>query len=211
MSSKDYFDQVAGQWDEMRTSFFSEAVREKAYAVAGVAPGELAADIGAGTGFITEGLVQRGLRVICIDQSAEMLAALMAKFGATGLVDCRQGEGDSLPVADASLDYVFANMYLHHVEHPRGAIQEMQRLLKPGGRLVITDLDEHEFEFLRTEHYDRWMGFNRDKVSEWFEAVGLEAVSIGDVGESCSSQSSGGSETANVSIFVASGMRTGEG
>lgn len=36
MGSKEYFDEVATQWDEMRVGFFSEAVREKAYSVAGV-------------------------------------------------------------------------------------------------------------------------------------------------------------------------------
>jgi hypothetical protein len=43
--NKGCFDQVAHQWDEMRRSFFSNAVREKALCVADVQPGELAADI----------------------------------------------------------------------------------------------------------------------------------------------------------------------
>ena len=64
MSSKQYFEQVANQWDQMRQSFFPDDVREVAFAVANIQAGKLAADIGAGTGFITEGLVQRGLRVI---------------------------------------------------------------------------------------------------------------------------------------------------
>jgi len=73
MSSKDYFDQVAAQWDQMRAGFFPEAVREKALPVAGVQRGEIAADIGAGSGFITEGLVRRGLQVIAVDQSSANL------------------------------------------------------------------------------------------------------------------------------------------
>ena len=52
--SKNYFDDVAPRWDAMRRGFFSESIREKAFSLAGVQPGELAADIGAGSGFITE-------------------------------------------------------------------------------------------------------------------------------------------------------------
>ena len=58
-SSKGYFDEVAGQWDGMRESFFPGAVREKALSVADVRPGKRAADIGAGTGFIAEALIRR--------------------------------------------------------------------------------------------------------------------------------------------------------
>lgn len=60
----------------MRTEFFPEQVREKAYAVAGIQIGKQAADIGAGTGFIAEGLIQKGLRVIAVDQSETMLEEL---------------------------------------------------------------------------------------------------------------------------------------
>jgi len=205
MSSKDYFDQVAGQWDTMRTAFFSEAVRDKAYAAAGVGPGQLAADIGAGSGFITEGLLQRGVSVIAVDQSEAMLREMRTKFAGAD-VDLRLGQAESLPVADASVDAVFANMYLHHVERPAQAIGEMRRMLKPGGRLVITDLDEHNFEFLRTEQYDRWLGFKRLDVSAWFMQAGLVSVLVEGVGESCCADSSCGSQTATVSIFVACGV-----
>ena len=208
MSSKDYFNQIAGQWDTMRTAFFSEAVREKAYAAAGVRAGMLAADIGAGSGFITEGLLRGGLRVICVDQSQAMLDEMRRKFAGAD-VDLRRGEAESLPVADESVEAAFANMYLHHVERPAQAISEMKRLLKPGGRLVITDLDEHNFEFLRKEQHDRWLGFKREHVRTWLVDAGLVEVAVDCVGESCCAGSNCVSETANVSIFVASGTRPG--
>jgi len=52
--SREYFDRVASKWNEMRRSFYTEEVREAAYRKAGLVPGKTAADIGCGTGFITE-------------------------------------------------------------------------------------------------------------------------------------------------------------
>ncbi len=204
MSSQAYFDQVAPHWERMRQSFFSPQVREKAYAVAGARPGQSAADIGAGSGFIAEGLVQRGLSVIAVDQSEGMLAELRRRL--PEVVGQLGGERD-LPIPSERVDYAFANMYLHHVEDPAGAIREMARIVKPGGKVVITDLDEHAFEFLRTEQFDRWMGFNREQVRQWFVAAGLQNVVVDCVGSNCCADSQGGGEHAKVSIFIASGEK----
>jgi len=157
MGNQSYFDQVAPNWDSMRSSFFSEAVRERALAAAEVQPGGLAADIGAGSGFITEVLLKAGLRVAAVDQSQAMLDVMQRKFDGQS-VTYHLGTSEALPLEAASVDYVFANMYLHHVERPLEAIAEMTRILRPGGKLVITDLDTHHFDFLRKEHHDRWMG-----------------------------------------------------
>ncbi|MGH7463173.1 MAG: class I SAM-dependent methyltransferase, partial [Longimicrobiales bacterium] len=101
----------------------------------------------------------------------------------------------------------FANMYLHHVESPSGAIREMARILKPSGKLVITDLDEHTFEFLRTEHHDRWMGFKREDVERWFVEAGLQGVEVEGVDDVCRAESCCGDQFANISIFVACGRK----
>lgn len=204
MSSKDYFEGVADQWDGMRSGFFSENVRKAAFKVADLKPGKFAADIGAGTGYVTEGLVQAGLDVIAVDQSEAMLGELKRKYPN---LDCRRGEAEELPVMNDAVDFVFANMYLHHVERPAEAIKEMTRILKNGGRLVITDLDEHDFEFLKHEHHDRWMGFKREDVAEWFKASNLRDVSVDCVGQNCCADSTDGSSSAEISIFVASGTK----
>ena len=206
--SRMYFETVAPKWDALRQGFFSETVREKAFEAAGAVTGKIAADIGAGSGFVTEGLLRRGLRVIAVDRSEAMLEEMRRKFGAGGAVEYRLGEAESLPLADGSVDYAFANMVLHHVESPPVAIREMARIVKPGGRLVITDLDRHDFDFLRTEHCDRWMGFDRPDVARWCAEAGLVDVKIDCVGENCCAASQSGCGEAAVSIFVASGTKS---
>lgn len=207
MRKKQYFDEVAHQWDEMRKTFFSSVVRERAISVAEVQPERLAADVGAGTGFITQGLVQRGLRVIAVDQSGVMIREMRKRFRGVEAVDCRVGEAERLPIGDEFVDYVFANMLLHHVENPSVAIREMVRILKPSGVVVVTDLDEHDFDFLRTEHHDLWMGFKRDDVKRWFTDAGLKDVTVECVGENCCARSVCGDKYANIGIFVASGKK----
>ncbi len=206
MNSKKYFNEIAHQWDNMQQSFFSETVKDKAFSVAGVKKGKIAADIGAGSGFITEGLIGKGLKVIAVDQSEAMLVEMRKKFSGAEGIEYRLGEAEKLPIPDEAVDYAFANMYIHHVESPQKATKEMVRILKPGGKLVITDMDEHEFKFLKEEQRDRWMGFKREDVRRWFEEAGLKNVIVDCVGESCCAQSSCG-EHASISIFVSSGEK----
>jgi ubiquinone/menaquinone biosynthesis C-methylase UbiE len=205
--SKSYFNDVAPRWDAMRKDFFSDSVREKAFSVAGVQPGKLAADIGAGSGFITEGLIQKGVRVIAVDQSEAMLAVMQKKFADHPGIQYRPGNAESLPIADDRVDYAFANMYLHHVETPPAAIREMVRILKPEGKLVITDLDTHDFHFLKEEHHDRWPGFERQDIHKWLTEAGLIRANLDCAGEDCCTRSACGGVQAQISIFLAIGVK----
>jgi ubiquinone/menaquinone biosynthesis C-methylase UbiE len=74
--SKEYFEAVAPQWDGMRKGFFSQAVRDNAFATAEVRSGMVAVDVGAGTGFMTEGLISKGVHVIAVDESESMIREL---------------------------------------------------------------------------------------------------------------------------------------
>lgn len=207
MGSKEYFKNVASQWDTMRKAFFSDDIREKVCSVVNIQQGEVAADIGAGTGFISEALLKHGLNVIAVDNSKEMLNQMKNKFGLNDNIDYRLGESEKLPIEDNAVNYAMANMYLHHVKKPFAAIKEMVRILKPGGKLVITDLDEHHHEFLRIEQYDRWMGFQREDIKKWFSEAGLKNITVDCAGANCCSESKCGCESANISIFVAYGKK----
>jgi len=207
--TREYFDEVANRWDEMRRQFFGDGVRRAVMAAARVAPGMVVADVGIGTGFLAEAALEAGAQVIGIDISDAMLAEARAKFEGRAF-EARRGDTDRLPLGDGEADAVVANMVLHHAPDPAGAIREMARVLKPGGTLVVTDADTHTHEWLRTEQHDRWLGFARGDVASWFLDAGLDEVTVGDTQETCCPTSNCGTQ-AIITIFLARGRKVRSG
>lgn len=223
-ASEDYFKRVAGEWDHIRSGYFGEGVREAAIAKAYLRPEMAVADIGAGTGFLAAGLAPHVMRVFVVDGSEAMLAEARKNLKGVRNVEFHHADGLALPFPDESLDAVFANMYLHHCSDPQAAIDEMTRVLVPGGRLVLTDMDAHPYTWLKDELADTWQGFDRSQVREWFAEAGLVNVIVDCSGESCcaasanagvqaeigtgcstAQESDPASGKANISIFVAVG------
>jgi arsenite methyltransferase len=210
--SKAYFDQVAEQWDSLRAGYFGEEVRRAAIQKAYLHPSMVVADVGAGTGFITAGLAPLVSHVHVVDGSAAMLSAAHRNLDGFPNLTFHVADGSSLPFEVASLDAVFANMYLHHCPDPLAAIREMVRVLRPGGRLVITDLDTHPYEWLRGEMADLWLGFERSQVRAWYQAAGLVNIVIDCTGQDCCAKSDDpdveeASREARISVFVAAATR----
>lgn len=212
-ASSKYFEKVAGEWDTIRSGYFTEAVREAVLHKAYLHPEMTAADVGAGTGFLAAGLAPRIQQVYVLDGSPAMLEVAQKNLSGFDNVVFLPADGESLPLPDASLDVVFANMYLHHTPDPLKAIQEMARLLKPGGRIIISDMDAHSYEWFKDEMADVWLGFERQQVRSWFEAADLVNVIVDSTGESCSAEPQNAAitlpegRTADISIFVAAGTK----
>ena len=206
--SANYFEKVAGQWDDLRSGYFTEAVREAAIQKAYLHPEMSVADVGAGTGFMSAGLAALVSHVYVMDGAESMLEVARKNLAQFENLTFQLADGLALPQEDASLDAVFANMYLHHCPKPLAAIREMVRMLRPGGRLVITDMDTHTNEWLKTEMADLWLGFDRDEIRKWFEKAGLVNVIVDCTGQTCQAECIEDANTrAQISIFVATGTK----
>ncbi|MBI1239918.1 MAG: methyltransferase domain-containing protein [Alphaproteobacteria bacterium] len=113
-----------------------------------LAVGESVIDIGVGPGFLAEDMAaivgERG-RVIGVDPSEAMLGLARARLKAHACVSLKQADAGTLPADDASLDAAVSTQVLEYVPDIPGALGEIVRVLKPGGRAVIIDTDYDGF------------------------------------------------------------------
>ncbi len=99
---------------------------------------ERALDVGTGTGHYACALADRGLRVIGLDPSAEMLSVARAKSAA---VSWLRGVAEQLPFPDGTFDLVVSVTAIEFVRDPARTTAEICRVLKPGGRMVMGTLN----------------------------------------------------------------------
>lgn len=208
--SSGYFEKVAREWDSIRAGYFDGSIRDRAIARAFLRPDMDVADVGAGTGYLSTALALLVRHVYVLDGSAAMLAVAMDHLKGFSNVEFREADSQALPLPDASVDAVFANMYLHHCPDPLAAIHEMARILRPGGRLVISDMESHPYEWFKDEMADVWTGFDRSQVRAWYQAAGLVNVIVDNPGTSCCAGRKEGElagQKVTIAVFSAVGTR----
>lgn len=154
---------------ELRAAAEDQAMARAVYLdLLGVTPGERVLNVGCGSGAVLRDVGRRvdpdGMAV-GLDLSPAMLAVareIAEREGLAERVELHQGDARHLPFADADFDAVLAATLLSHVAEAERVIHEMARVVRPGGRVGIFDLDS---DALVIAHPDR--ALTRRIVGAW--------------------------------------------
>lgn len=177
--ARDYFNKLAGKFGRAYCPGRTwEAVANFLFLL--VPDSLVVADLGAGEGTIAQMLAKRAKRVIAVDNSEKMVefGSNLAKEHGFANLEYRLGDLENPPIPEGSVDLALLSQALHHAEHPSASVVAAHRILKSGGRLVILDLLQHQFEEARELYADRWLGFSEADLHDWMESAGFKDIEI---------------------------------
>ena len=175
--SQEFFSSSAGQWDRVRDELFGERFHLAAFAALASSTWTVG-DLGCGTGQVSAALAPFVERVIAVDASAAMLQAAKKRLHGFDNIDLRRGDLEALPIDAARLDAATLMLVLHHVPEPEKAIAEVARVLKPGGRLLLVDMQPHDRDSYRQQMGHVWLGFSDDHIRRILSESGFDAIRI---------------------------------
>jgi arsenite methyltransferase len=132
---------------QMETLYRTRDVRRRRALVSealAVQPGERVLDVGCGPGFYAEELLEvvgPSGSLVGVDASPQMLAVAAKRCERFDNVAFHEGDATALPVDEASIDAALCVQVLEYVADPTAALAQMHRALRPGGRVVVWDVD----------------------------------------------------------------------
>jgi ubiquinone/menaquinone biosynthesis C-methylase UbiE len=142
-------------------------------------------DVACGPGVVTAALAPEASSVVAFDATEAMLEKAKARCAKAGLsnIEFRSGDAENLPFRDAEFDGVVTRLAIHHFANPQRALQQMFRVLRPGGAAVIVDAVSSEdrdesklhnaIERLRDRQRDRALEHDRKSGSRLSEKIML--------------------------------------
>jgi ubiquinone/menaquinone biosynthesis C-methylase UbiE/DNA-binding transcriptional ArsR family regulator len=173
-SSESFFGKHAPQWDHLRDEWFGDTFHLEG-ALALLNPDWNVADIGTGTGAMLPLLSPHVKNIIAVDPSPAMLKGARNRIRELALsnVDMRQGTAEHLPIDSRTMDVALLALVLAYTADPEMILKEVHRILKPGGVVLILDLQPHTVELFREKLNHRWMGFSQEQLAQWLKSGGF--------------------------------------
>jgi SAM-dependent methyltransferase len=176
------FDERAREWDTPERRERAEVVAQSTRANVALASTMRAIDIGAGTGLLGIALADDVGEMVLAEPSVgmhEVIAEKLAKDGPANVTAVRFDLLVDPPPPGDPFDLAVSLLVLHHLPDPAVALAAIARLLRPGGRIALADLDTEDGTFHDADAEGIYhLGFRRDALAESARASGFADVAF---------------------------------
>jgi demethylmenaquinone methyltransferase/2-methoxy-6-polyprenyl-1,4-benzoquinol methylase len=169
-----FYKYLSKVYDEVNAFIWTEEMRTEAIEMAGIEPGDRVLDVGCGTGFATEGLLEVTENVHGLDQSAHQLEKAYAKFGKRGPVRFYRGDAERLPFAPDTFDAVWSSGSIEYWPDPVAALRECRRVVKPGGPVLIVGPNNPRTSLFRRLADAMMLFYGEEEADRMFREAGFE-------------------------------------
>ena len=194
-----FFSTSAEKWDRLRNELFGSRLDTWMLGAA-LNPELIIGDLGCGTGILSQTVSPWVSKVIAVDSSSAMIQAARKRLKERGNVEVRKGELTSLPIEDEVLHLSMMSLVLPYVRSPLDVLEEVFRVTRKGGRVILLDMVSHDRSEYRESMGHLSQGFSESQIREWLEKASWKKVKFELVPPDPDAKGTG--------LFVASAVRS---
>jgi len=170
--ARSFYKYLSKVYDRVNPYIWNEEMRSRALDMLDLTTGDQVLDVGCGTGFGTEGLLQHTDDVYGIDQSEHQLERARAKLDHSGVVFAR-GDAERLPFEDDSFDHIWSSGSIEYWPQPVRALEEFRRVVKPGGHVLVVGPNYPPWPVVQQIMDSIMLFYDEAEAQRMFEAAGL--------------------------------------
>ncbi len=161
-------------YDTINPFIWNTEMRDTALEHFPIGPEDRVLDVGCGTGFATEALIEHAGEVHGLDQSTSQLGRARRKLG--DAVHWYRGDAERLPFEDDSFDAIWSSGSIEYWPEPVAALAEMRRVGRPGAPVLLVGPHEPSmWPFRKLANAIMWF-YDADQADVWFQEAELESV-----------------------------------
>ena len=173
--ARTFYKYLSKVYDQVNPFISDERMRDEAIDMLDLDPDDRVLDVGCGTGFGTEGLLEHVETVHGLDQSIHQMQKAFEKFGKHDRVRFYRGDAERLPFAADTFDVVWSSGSIEYWPNPVDGLAELRRVAKPGGQVLVVGPDYPHNPVLQRVADAIMLFYDEAEADQMFEAAGYDA------------------------------------
>lgn len=170
-----FYKYLSRVYDRVNPFIWNERMRTDALDLLDLEADDRVLDVGCGTGFGTEGILEHTDEVYGLDQSPHQLEKARDKLGDDPVQFCL-GDAERLPFADDSFDVVWSSGSIEYWPNPVDALEECRRVARPGGQVLVVGPNYPRSSIFQKLADAIMLFYDEDDADRMFDAAGFEDV-----------------------------------